>query len=200
MKGTKTTERTLVIRCTVLIPSAQGQQNSSRCTSERLDIARKSLSDWNVKDPLHTIERLLQVLRPGGLLAFQEIDIEAQCWSEPTVPLVHKCFHWIVTAFARSGMPTDIGRLLQDHFVRAGLVHRHIVREGLMESGDNELAFGFLARTVRSLAPLIEKLHLATPNELGLDTLEQRLRDETLAVQGHFIPCYLLNAWARKPC
>ena len=153
----------------------------------------------HVKDPLSTIKRLLQVLRPGGLLVFQEIDIEAACWSEPPIPLVHKCFHWIVSAFTQAGMPKDIGRKLQDAFADAELTHRHIVREGLMEAGVNPLAFEFLARTVKSLAPLIERLRIATPQELDTDTLEARLGTETQAVHGHFIPCYLLNAWARKP-
>ena len=67
-----------------------------------------------------------------------------------------------------------------------------------VDTGFGSSAFN-VARTVKSLAPLIERLRIATPQELDTDTLEARLGTETQAVHGHFIPCYLLNAWARKP-
>lgn len=153
----------------------------------------------HVKDPAATLQRLLKVLRPGGIIAFQEIDIEARCWSEPHLPLVHKCYDWIVGAFTRGGMPQHIGRILCDAYVAARLTNRHIVRLGMMESDADTPAFGFLARTVKVLAPAIEAMHIATREEMGVDTLEDRLRAETVAAKGHFIPSYLLNAWARKP-
>ena len=44
-----------------------------------------------------------------------------------------------------------------------------------------------------------QQFHIATKEELDVDTLEDRLRAESIAAKGHFIPCFLLNAWARKP-
>jgi hypothetical protein len=55
------------------------------------------------------------------------------------------------------------------------------------------------AATVRSLLPLIIKAGLGTPEEIGVDTLEARLRAEVEAANGVIRLPELINAWTTLP-
>jgi len=47
--------------------------------------------------------------------------------------------------------------------------------------------------------PLILKAGLASADEIGIDTLEERLRREVVAANGVIRLPELINAWARVP-
>ena len=55
------------------------------------------------------------------------------------------------------------------------------------------------AETLRSLLPLIVKLGIATEEEVGIDTLAERLRGETVAADGVVRAPGVVGAWARRP-
>jgi ubiquinone/menaquinone biosynthesis C-methylase UbiE len=151
------------------------------------------------RDPAATVVGLARAVRPGGVLAFHEIDIEARYWCEPELPLLARAFGWITQTFTRGGMPADIGRRLTRAFAEAGLVDRRIVREGPMESGADTGAYEFMAQTVRSLLPAAVRMGLATEEEVAIDTLAERMRAEAVAVGAHFIPCFFVGASGRVP-
>lgn len=149
------------------------------------------------RDPAATLGALARALRPGGVVAFHEVDIEAGCWSEPNLPLLSRTFGWIVGAFTRGGMPVDIGRRLRAAFEAEGLVSARVVREAPVEFGPRSGGYEFLARTVRSLLPAITRLGLATEDEIAIDSLAARLKEEATLSASHFIPCFFVGASAR---
>lgn len=151
------------------------------------------------RDPEGALGRVLDVLRPGGVVAFHEIEIEAGMWSAPTFPLMEAAFRWIIGAFTHGGMPVDIGRRIARVFARRGLVDRKLVREGLLESGPESLGPEFMANTVRALLPVIVRLGLATAEEVEIDSLAGRMREAIVAGDLSFVPCYLVGASARAP-
>ena len=55
------------------------------------------------------------------------------------------------------------------------------------------------AETLRSLLPLVVKLGIATEGEVGIDTLAERLRLETVASDGVVKAPEVVGAWARRP-
>ncbi len=150
------------------------------------------------RDPEATLTRLLAGLRPGGVAVFHEIEIDAGCWASPALPLLARAFGWITDAFAHGGMPGDISARLAGRFDRAGLRDVRIMREGRIEAGPTSGAYEFMARTVRTLFPLIERLGLATAADVDIDTLEARLRDEAVTAGARFIPAHFTAAWARR--
>ena len=57
----------------------------------------------------------------------------------------------------------------------------------------------FAAGTVRTLLPLLERFGIASAEEVGVETLAERLREETVASGGVVKPPELVSAWATKP-
>jgi hypothetical protein len=69
-----------------------------------------------------------------------------------------------------------------------------------VEGGADSPAYEYMAQTVRSLLPMMEKLGVATVEEVQIDTLARRVRDEVMAGGGVIVLPHLVGAWARKPC
>lgn len=151
------------------------------------------------RDPAALLASLGGLLRPGGIMAFHEIEIAAGCWSNPRLPLLDSAFGWITRTFLAGGMASDIGARMADGFERAGLEDVNVMLEGRVEAGAQSGAYEFMARTVRSLLPLTLRLGLASEAEIDVDTLEARLRDEAIHHNAHFIPAFFSAAWARRP-
>ena len=51
----------------------------------------------------------------------------------------------------------------------------------------------------RTLLPLMQQTGVATAEEVGVDTLAARLRDEAVAKKAVLVLPPLIGAWARKP-
>lgn len=150
-------------------------------------------------DAAAAIGRLLLYLRPGGRMAFQEIEMGAGCWSNPPLPLFQQTYGWVSQTFLRGGMATDIGARMANGFERAGLQDIRLIREGRVESGPDSGAYEFLTRTLRTLMPLAQKFGIATEEEVGIDTLEARLRVEATSANARFIPAYFSAIWGHRP-
>ena len=151
------------------------------------------------REPEDTLARLVRTLRPGGIAAFHEIEIEAGCWSSPRLPLLELTYRLIVDTFVCGGMVTDIGTRIRRGFERAGVRDVHVMREGRVEAGRDSGAYEYLVRVLRTLLPALERLRIASAAALDLDTLEQRLRDEATAAGARFVPVFFASAWARTP-
>ena len=102
---------------------------------------------------------------------------------------------WVVEAFARAGM-VMLGPRLWAVVEEAGL--RPLGMIGIQPHfgpGDED-GLAFLVENMRGMEPLLVGTGVATAEEIGMETFEQRLRDEwkrTRAVAGTTI---LLSAWA----
>jgi ubiquinone/menaquinone biosynthesis C-methylase UbiE len=150
------------------------------------------------KDRAATIQNLLAYLGPGGIVAFHEMDMSSLRSPNPT-KLVNRVSNWIVDAFAFAGIETDMGPKFPAVFLAAGLPRPEMIAGQRVDSGPDSLAYTYLAATVRSLLPVIERGNIATTDEVGIDTLAERLRDE--AISGglvNYLP-RMVGAWARVP-
>jgi SAM-dependent methyltransferase len=146
-------------------------------------------------DPAAVLRRLAASLAPGGIVAFQEYDMHAAT-SEPPLPVFDQGLRWIIGAFEGAGLPTRMGLRLHALFLAAGLPAPQIVPASRIEPGDSPSP-AFFAETVRNLAPLIERMGLATRDEIGIDTLEARVRADMLRHNAVLVPPSLIGAWAR---
>src|SRR2546423_3429472 len=53
-------------------------------------------------DPSDMVRKLAAHVRPGGVIAFQEVDFTG-CRSLPALPLFNRCVRWIAESVERSG-------------------------------------------------------------------------------------------------
>jgi 2-polyprenyl-3-methyl-5-hydroxy-6-metoxy-1,4-benzoquinol methylase len=147
--------------------------------------------------PAQALERLVRLVRPGGLVIFQEMDIGSGR-SLPVLPLFQQVGHWITTTFQRAGVDTEMGSRLFDTFRRAGLPDPQLLSAARAVGGDCPELCAWLAGTLGSLMPLAERFGVATRQEVQLETLASRVSAEVAAGGGVVHTPVYVGAWARK--
>ncbi len=149
-------------------------------------------------DPAATIRVLARHLRPAGIVAFQELYLSAAT-SFPDGPLFSKYLEWIIALFRRAKVEIDMGPKLFATYRNAGLADPAM--SGVMQilNGTDTLGYEVFAAIIRSLVPLFERFGIATAAQLDVDTIEQRLRKES--VDGGRIHVFppLISAWSHVP-
>ena len=149
-------------------------------------------------DPAAALRRLLEGVRPGGVVAFQEMDMGAIV-CEPDCALWAAAADRIVQTFARAGLDHWTGLKLARIYRGAGLPAPQTLQGARVESGPDSAVYAYVEQVTRTLLPLMERTGLATAAEVGLDTLAARLREEVVAADATVVPPPLIGAWARKP-
>jgi ubiquinone/menaquinone biosynthesis C-methylase UbiE len=149
----------------------------------------------HLADPAGALKHLAGCLRPGGIAAFIEMDIE-QAAASPELPLLTQCIDWITSTYRRVGVEPNMGSLLYATFRKAGLTPQ-LAGHCRIESGPHAFAFAYAAQTLQSLLPKITELGIATAAEIDVDTLADRLRVEAVAGDHCLFLPRLIGAWAR---
>jgi SAM-dependent methyltransferase len=149
-------------------------------------------------DPAAALRRLLEAVRPGGVVAFQEMDMGAVV-CEPGCALLTTSSDRVVQTFARAGIDHRTGLKLARIFRGAGLPAPQTLQGARVESGPDSPVYAWVAQTTRTLLPLMERIGVPTAAEVGVDTLADRLREEIVAADATVVPPPLIGAWARKP-
>jgi hypothetical protein len=68
-----------------------------------------------------------------------------------------------------------------------------------VESGPHSDGYAYMAQTLASLLPLLERAGAATSEEIGIDTLAERLRQDAVTTERvSFLP-RMVGAWTRLP-
>jgi ubiquinone/menaquinone biosynthesis C-methylase UbiE len=149
-------------------------------------------------DPAATLRALARHLKPGGIVAFSEFNIMPAAMRDlPAMPLSQKLFRWIEGAFVHAGAEVRMGDKLFLSFRKADLPFPTLSLMSYMGGGPDWNGYSLAAATVRSLLPLVLKAGLASEEEIGIDTLEERLRAEAVTANGIIRLPELVNAWAR---
>jgi SAM-dependent methyltransferase len=149
-------------------------------------------------DPAATLRRLLEWVVPGGVVAFQEMDMGAVV-CEPACPLLATAGDRIVETFVRGGVDHRTGLKLARIYRDAGLPAPQTLQGARVESGPDSQVYAYVAQITRTLLPLMERTGVATAAEVGVDTLAARLREEIVAADATVVPPPLVGAWTRKP-
>lgn len=68
-----------------------------------------------------------------------------------------------------------------------------------IEGGPNSPGYEYVAQTVRSVLPMMQQFGIAKAEEVQIETLAQRLRDEVTSGGGVIVIPPLVGAWAHKP-
>lgn len=150
-------------------------------------------------DPAATLRRVANHVRAGGVLAFHEMDFTGRPLSLPPSPLYEKVISWVTETYRRGKVETQMGLKLYQTFIRAGLPAPQMIMEARVEGGPDSPAYAYVAQSVRSMLPMIEQLEVVTAEEVQIETLAERLRDEVVAGGGVITLPNLVGAWTRKP-
>jgi hypothetical protein len=107
----------------------------------------------------------------------------------------------LARTFERSGAHVNMGLELHSRMLDVGLEPAPApIAEIALRLGDQTSGPRRWALFVLSLLPRIVEYGLATESEVGVDTLEWRLREEVLSAGGLMPLTWLMVAqWARKP-
>jgi len=149
---------------------------------------------WTVPDPAGLLRRQATVLRPGGLVVPIEEDLST-IRSLPETAFGTQVKSWLVEAFAKAGM-SMVGSRLWAIVEEAGLRPVGMIGVQLHFGPGDEAGIAFLVETMRLAEPLIVGTGVATDEQIGMDTFEQRLREENQRTQAVGAFPMLLSAWA----
>jgi len=144
------------------------------------------------------LRQLSTHLRPGGVLAFQEHDIPSQSDATlPASPLWERAVDWCTQAFQRVGVEARMGMKLSSTFLAAGLPAPQLRYEAAIGAGSEWAGYEVLAGVVRDLLPLLQKFGIATTEDIRIETLAARLREEVASTGGVARLPALVSAWTR---
>ena len=148
-------------------------------------------------DPVIGLQSMSQLVRPGGIVAFQE-----PCWT-PILPLaVHlslwsACASLIRESLERSGGNTEMGLTLHRAFQQAGLPAPTLQME--IPVGENSAAVHWIYDLFCTLLPKMQELNLSLEGVGNLGTLWERIKSE-IETSRTPVPCVaLVGAWSRRP-
>jgi hypothetical protein len=104
---------------------------------------------------------------------------------------------WVRQAFHMAGVESRMGMKLCGTFLAAGLSAPHLRYEAAIGTGPEWAGYEILAGVVRDLLPLLQKFGIATPEEIRIETLAARLREEVTSAGGVARLPALVSAWTR---
>jgi SAM-dependent methyltransferase len=166
---------------------------------EPFDAAVGRLVLMYLADPADTLRRIAALLRPGGIVAFQELTLTESGLTYPEAPLLQRTGTLINETFRRAGAEMEMGLKLCPASIAAGLPAPAMRAERPIGGGPDFPGYRWMAQITRSILPLMEQLGVANAEDIDVETLVERLRDEVVGSGGMVAMPTLMGAWARKP-
>ncbi len=152
----------------------------------------------HLAEPAAALRRLTSHLRPGGVMAFQEYDLSSYTDAfYPPSPLWEQVCTLCTVPFQRAGGETRMGMKLYSTFLQAGLPAPEMRYEAAIGGGPEWPGYEWWAETVRVFLPLIQQFEMATEEEIAIETLADRLREETVSQGGVARTPIMVSAWVR---
>jgi 2-polyprenyl-3-methyl-5-hydroxy-6-metoxy-1,4-benzoquinol methylase len=147
-------------------------------------------------NPAELLAAVAAHAKPGAVIVFHELDWSG-ARSVPSAPTYDRFCAWAVQTLERSGASAYMGLHLPAVFAAAGLPDPVLRLDGLIAVGEQardslELK-GNLARTLESA---MADYGIATRDELGADTLAERMINEAIANRSVIISRFEVAAWA----
>jgi SAM-dependent methyltransferase len=150
-----------------------------------------------VPDPISVLRSLSQLVRPGGILAFQEPTWVPFLALAARLPLWSRVLCSIHETFLGSGVNAEMGPALYRIFQEIGLPAPTMHMETLL--GSDEDFTRLVSDLIGSVGPLAQQHNVSLETLGDLDTLSDRIQAEVAASNTvvSFVP--IIGAWSRKP-
>jgi SAM-dependent methyltransferase len=149
---------------------------------------------FHCADPVAVVRHHVANLRRGGQFIAIDFDIGGSR-TDPPVAVVDDALRWVLAAFRAAGAWPRIGARLGIILKDAGL--ERVTMFGIQPYvfPDDPSGAALLAGVVHSLAPAIIRHGIATPEELELATLEQRIGAAARKAGAVVLTPTLVGAW-----
>jgi ubiquinone/menaquinone biosynthesis C-methylase UbiE len=148
-------------------------------------------------DPISVLRSVAGLVRPGGVLAFQEPSWTAMLALGVRLPLWSRTRHLIREILLRSGANPEMGLALYPIFQEVGLPAPKMHLE--MPLGSDADFIRLTSDLLGSLRPLAEQ-HGVSLEDLGdFDTLPHRICAEVVTTNTVVSLIAVVGAWSRKP-
>jgi SAM-dependent methyltransferase len=150
-------------------------------------------------DPGDLLREVASRVRPGGVIAFHELDWSG-ARSVPAAPTHDRCCTWAIQTLELSGTETHMGAKLPAAFRSAGLPPPLLRLESLIGAGPHASDLVDLVSSLtETLAPTMESLGLATAADLDIPTLGHRMLAEVVDNNCLLFGRWQIAAWCQIP-
>ena len=147
-------------------------------------------------NPVAVLSSVSQLVRAGGVLAFQESSWAPGLALAEKLPLWYAALALNCEALRRSGADTEMGPALHRVFQEAGLPAPSVSME--MPLGTDPDFVQWVYDLLCSLRPQIEQLHLSLDKLGDFEDLPQRLESEVAASKTVVSWMGLVGAWCKR--
>jgi SAM-dependent methyltransferase len=148
-------------------------------------------------DPAAMLRAVALHVRSGAVIAFHEPD-----WvgvrSSPTVPLYDECCRWIVETMRLRGADPSMGIKLCGTFITAGLPSPSMRLQSLIAGGsESRDQVRFKTDLAETLVAEMQRLGVANAEQIGIETLADRITNEVVARHSVIVGRSEICAWCR---
>jgi SAM-dependent methyltransferase len=148
-------------------------------------------------DPVSALQKLSRHLRPSGLFVFHEVDWNSVN-SLPSSPTYDRCCRLIFDTFEALGNDMRFGLKLYSVFIAAALPAPTMRLQAFVGGGPAASDWlHIIVELVAVLLPEMYRLGLATPEDVGIDTLFDRVYDEVTKSGSVIIGRSEIGVWTR---
>lgn len=137
-------------------------------------------------------------LRPGGVIIAVDYDIGG-VRAHPEVELYSRVAQWVKAGFEHAQANPLLGIRLPVLFGQAGIVEVGALGLQAYWPPESRIGPAYAVGVVRALKSAIVASGIATEEELGLETLEQRLVEAVVSADAVCTPATVVGAWGRRP-
>lgn len=148
-------------------------------------------------DPASVLRQLSLLVRPSGVVAFQEPSWAPTLAISTHLPLWSAAASLMCETFRRTGANPEMGLDLYRVFQEAGLPAPAMQME--VPLGDDSDFVRWMSDVICSLRPQIQQLHLSLGQLGDFNTLPERLQAEVAASNGVASWMAIVGAWSRRP-
>jgi len=146
-----------------------------------------------------TLENLTRLLRPGGIVAFQEKLLTVPITAVPSLPTVEKVRAWMDQARSLARVELAMGAKLSQIFAAAGLPVPELRFEAPIGDRTDWIGYDYLVEMVRGMLPAIQLYGIANEQEMRLNTMADEMRSEAAAAGSIVILTPCIGAWSTRP-
>ncbi len=149
-----------------------------------------------VPDPVAALRRLRRWVRPGDVVAFQEMDMSQGAQTPPSA-LYERTIGLVRSTFAAANVELNMESKLLATFRGAGLPWPGMIAGARVEGGPQRPVFDYLTLTLANLLPAAERAGLVRAGDIDIAALTERLRADAVAACAVICSPPLIGAWAR---
>jgi SAM-dependent methyltransferase len=163
------------------------------------DAAVGRLILMHVPDPVSVLTRLRAVLRPDGVVAFQETHLACPWLSTPGSPTLEHVERVRQEALAkRYAAYAHMGLALRGAFLDAGFPEPQLTTHVMVGGGPGWPGYRYIEETVRGLLPMWHRSGADGVGDIVVDGLAERIEQE-VGETGSVLIHTLVGAWSANP-